>query len=89
MLVAEGLDAKELAMTMCTLKPGEAVAHHGHPDQEEIYILMKGKSQVRTDDDKVEAETYSFFCFPPGCNHSVLNNSTEDAEWLFVAPAKP
>lgn len=88
MLVADGLDARELAMTMCTLKPGEAVAHHGHPDQEEIYILMKGNSEVRTDEEKVDAEAYSFFRFPPGCNHSVYNNSDEDAEWLFVF-AKP
>jgi len=88
MLVADGLDAEELEMTMCTLKPGEAVAHHGHPDQEEIYILMRGKSEVRTDEEKVNAEAYSFFCFPPGCNHSVYNNSDEDAEWLFVAAAK-
>ena len=88
MLVADGLDAEELEMTMCTLKPGEAVAHHGHPDQEEIYILLKGKSEVRTDEKKVNAEACSFFCFPPGCNHSVYNNSDEDAEWLFVAAAK-
>ncbi len=89
MMVAEGLGAEELEMTMCTLKPGEAVAHHGHPDQEEIYILMKGKSEVRTDEEKVESEAYSFFYFPPGCNHSVYNNSDEEAEWLFVAAAKP
>ena len=88
MLAADGLGSQELLMTMCALKPGEAVAHHGHPDHEEIYILMKGKSEVRTDEEKVDAEAYSFFCFPLGCNHSVYNNSGEDAEWLFVAAAQ-
>ena len=86
--VAEGLGAKDLLMTMCTLKPGEGVAHHSHPDQEEIYILVKGKSEVRTDREKVEAEAYSFFYFPPGCPHSVYNNSSESCDWLFVA-SKP
>lgn len=75
-------------MTMCTLKPGEAVAHHSHPDQEEIYILLKGASEIRTDKEKVEAEAYSFFYFPPGCPHSVYNYSAEDADWLFIATAK-
>lgn len=88
MQIADGLGAKELLMTMCTLKPGEAVAHHSHPDQEEIYVLLKGRSEVRTDEEKVEAEAYSFFCFPPGCPHSVYNSSDGDADWLFVAAVK-
>jgi quercetin dioxygenase-like cupin family protein len=83
-----GLGSKEVAMSMAILKPGESIEPHKHSQREEIYLLVKGRSQVLVDDKKpIDAEAYSFFRFGRDVMHSVRNNSSEDAHWIFVGAA--
>ena len=83
-----GLGSRQVAMSMSILKPGQSVTHHNHPGREEIYILLKGRSQVFVEDEKpMDAEAYQFFWFDKGVMHSVRNHAEEDAHWLFVSQA--
>ena len=83
-----GLGAKQVAMSMSVMKPGQSIVHHKHPEREEVYILLRGKSQVFVEDEKpIDAEAYQFFLFDKGTMHSVSNNTQEDAHWLFVSRA--
>ncbi len=87
-LVSKGLEAKKIAMSLSTLKPGERVAHHLHERAEEIYLLIQGKSRVHIYDEAFNVEAFTAFCFPPQTMHSVINNSENDAMWIFIgAPA--
>ena len=87
-LVSKDLDAKHIAMTLAVLKPGEKVSHHRHEEAEEIYLLIQGKSQVLVDNESFDVEAFTAICFPPETMRSVINNSKDDATWIFVgAPA--
>lgn len=87
-LVSKGLEAKHIAMSLTSLKPGERVLHHRHKEAEEIYLLIKGRSQVLVDNETFDVEAFTALCFPPETMRSVINNSKNDAIWIFIgAPA--
>jgi quercetin dioxygenase-like cupin family protein len=73
-----------MAMSMTILKPGQKIPVHSHPTAEEIHLLMKGKSTVIIEGEKVPAEAITTFRFPPHSNYGLINDSTEDATWIFV-----
>ncbi len=83
-----GLGAGEVAMSMSILKPGQSIEHHQHPNREEVYIILKGKSQILVEDEiPIDVKAYEFFLIKKGVMHSVCNNSNEDAHWIFISGA--
>ena len=45
---------------------------------------MNGKSTVTVDGEKVKAEAITAFYFPPGSNYRLINDSKDDATWIFI-----
>jgi quercetin dioxygenase-like cupin family protein len=83
-IVGRDLGAEHLAMSMTILKPGQKIPVHSHPTAEEIHLIMKGKSTVIIEGERVGAEAITAFRFPPGSNYGLTNDSKEDATWIFV-----
>ncbi len=83
-LVSKGLEAKHIAMSLSVIKPGQRVSHHRHREAEEIYLLVKGRSQVLVDNETFDVEALTALCFPPETMRSVANNSEDDALWIFI-----
>jgi quercetin dioxygenase-like cupin family protein len=73
-----------LRMSVARLLPGQDVDHHDHETMCEIYYLMRGRGQFRVDDQLIDAEENMAMYFEPGVMRSVVNNSDEEAWWLFV-----
>jgi quercetin dioxygenase-like cupin family protein len=73
-----------LRMSVARLLPGEEVDHHDHYTMSEVYFLMRGKGHFRVDDALIEVEQNTAMYFQPGVMRSVVNNSDEEAWWLFV-----
>ena len=79
-----------LRMSVARLLPGQSVDHHKHHRMNEIYYLMRGRSQVRVDEQSFEVEENTAVHFPPEPMRSVYNHSDAEAWWLFVgAPPEP
>jgi quercetin dioxygenase-like cupin family protein len=71
-------------MSVARLLPGQDVDHHDHNTMCEVYFLMRGKGQFRVNDQLIDAEQNTAMYFEPGVMRSVINNSDEEAWWLFV-----
>ena len=78
------LGCEHLAFSIGHLKPGQSVAHHRHKQAEEIYVLMRGRAQIRIGDQVLDAEAHDAFRIPAAVYRSVYNHSDEDCWWLFM-----
>lgn len=82
------LRCEHLAFSIGRLAPGQSVEHHRHKEAEEVYLLLRGKSQIRIDDEVIDARPLEAFRIPAEQYRSVYNNSSEECWWLFMgAPA--
>jgi quercetin dioxygenase-like cupin family protein len=79
--------AKFSMVAEMTLAPGAIIAYHIHPNDEEIYLLIKGNGNYIEHDRSehpVSAGSYTF-C-PRGEGHGLINNTSEPLVFLaFIA----
>jgi quercetin dioxygenase-like cupin family protein len=78
------LQCAHLAFSVGRLEPGQSVYHHHHREAEEIYLLVGGRSQIRIEDEVIEATPFDAFRIPPQLDRSVYNNSHEPCWWVFI-----
>lgn len=78
------LACEHLAFSIGHLKPGESVEHHTHKEAEEVYVLIKGRSQIRIGGEVIEAKELDAFRFAPSVPRSVYNHTDEDCWWIFI-----
>ena len=78
------LGCEHLAFSIGHLEPGQSVEHHRHKDAEEIYVLIRGRAQIRVGDKVLEAEPFDAFRIPADVERSVYNHSEEECWWLFM-----
>jgi quercetin dioxygenase-like cupin family protein len=83
-LVGRDLGAEHFALNMTVLKPGQKIPIHTHPTAEEVHIIMTGKSTAIVEGERVPAEAITVFRYPPGLHYGLINDSKEDATWIFV-----
>jgi mannose-6-phosphate isomerase-like protein (cupin superfamily) len=83
-IIGSAIDAEYMAMSIAIMKPGERILKHNHKEAEEIYVLSKGKSTIIGGDKKVHVEATTFFRFPPKTQREIINDSDEDATWIFI-----
>ena len=81
---AINLNSGLLRMSVARILPGQDVDHHRHYTMSEIYYLMKGRAQLRIDDEVIDVEENTACFFPPEPMRSVYNNSDQECWWLFV-----
>lgn len=69
-----------------TLRPGKRnFPFHAHGAMWELYYVLSGTSQMRTDEETVELEPGDSYLCRPGLAHQLINNS--DADFVFVVVA--
>jgi mannose-6-phosphate isomerase-like protein (cupin superfamily) len=78
------LGCEHLAISIGKLEPGESCDHHQHRECEEVYILARGRSEIRIGDGSLEAKPMDAFRIPAGVDHSVYNNSDDTCWWIFM-----
>jgi mannose-6-phosphate isomerase-like protein (cupin superfamily) len=83
-IIGSAIDAEYMAMSIAIMKPGEKILKHNHKEAEEIYVLSKGKSTIVGGNKKVHVEATTFFRFPPKTQREIINDSDEEAVWIFI-----
>lgn len=78
------LECEHLAFSIGHLKPGQSVGHHRHEKAEEVYVLIKGRSQIRIGEEVIEAKAHDAFRVPAPVYRSVYNHTNEDCWWIFI-----
>lgn len=83
-IIGSAIDAEYMAMSIAVMKPGEKILRHNHKEAEEIYVLTSGRSTIIGGDKKIRVKATTFFRFPPKIQREIINDSDEDATWIFI-----
>jgi mannose-6-phosphate isomerase-like protein (cupin superfamily) len=79
--------AKNLAITLVQGAPGSMQAVHGHPDNEQIYVIVRGRGVMQVADEMQEVGEGTLVYIPPGAAHAIKNMSEEPL--VFVSATSP
>jgi mannose-6-phosphate isomerase-like protein (cupin superfamily) len=88
LLLAGGqFGSQNLAITWVEGGPGSMQAVHGHPDNEQIYVIVRGRGVVQVADEMQEVGEGTLVYIPPGAAHAIKN--TSDGPLVFVSATSP
>ena len=88
LLLREGqFGASNLAITWVKGAPGSMQAVHGHPDNEQIYVIVRGRGVMQVADEMQEVGEGTLVYIPPGAAHAIKN--TSDEPLVFVSATSP
>jgi len=88
LLLTEGqFGSKNLAITWVEGEPGSMQAVHGHPDNEQIYVIVRGRGVMQVADEMQEVGEGTLLYIPPGAAHAIKN--TSDEPLVFVSATSP
>lgn len=57
------------------LEPGSSVGEHGHPDTEELYLILEGEGTASLDGDRFPVKAGDLFVVKAGHAHGLENDS--------------
>jgi len=87
LLRAGQFGAENLAITWVEGEPGSMQAVHGHPDNEQIYVILRGRGVMEVGDEMEEVDEGTLVFIPPGSAHAIKN--TTDDPLVFVSATSP
>jgi quercetin dioxygenase-like cupin family protein len=70
-----------------TIPPGESNSYHSHEEEEQIYIVVRGKGVVQVGEEKIDAKAGDAVYLPPKIGHAFYNNSQKTAIILNIGAA--
>ena len=76
-----------LAITWVEAAPGSMQAVHGHPGNEQVYVIVRGRGVMHVGDDMQEVSEATLVFIPPGAAHAIKN--TSDEPLVFVSATSP
>ncbi len=79
--------SENLAITWVEAAPGSMQAVHGHPDNEQVYVIVRGRGVMHLGDDMQEVSEGTLVFIPPGAAHAIKN--TGDEPLVFVSATSP
>ena len=74
----EEISAPSRLCAELTLAPGAGIGEHDHVDEDEIYIIQRGKGVVVDNGKEVEVEAGDAVLTGKGASHSIRNTGTEE-----------
>lgn len=87
LLGREQFGSKNLAVTWADCEPGSMQAVHGHPDNEQVYVIVRGRGVMHVGGDMQEVREGTLVFIPPGAAHAIKNAS--DQPLVFVSATSP
>lgn len=83
----QGLPAQGFVQGYVVMPPGSGVAEHHH-HQEEIYLFLSGRGEIRVGEETSEVAGGSAVYIQGGVKHALRNTGVEDLVMVFTyAPA--
>ena len=79
--------SQNLAITWVEGAPGSEQPSHRHAENEQVYIIAKGRGLMSVGDDKQEVSQGAAILVPPNTDHSIRN--TGDEPLVFVSATSP
>lgn len=88
LLLSQGqFGSRNLAITSVEGGPGSMQAVHGHPDNEQAYVIVRGRGVMQVGDEMEEVGEGTLVFIPPGAAHAIKN--TGDEPLVFVSATSP
>jgi mannose-6-phosphate isomerase-like protein (cupin superfamily) len=84
MIVPKAL-TETLEAGLVVRKKGEGTPLASHPDEEEIYIILKGKGRIRVGDEWREVSPNTALYIPRNALHEIQCISEEPLEYIYIA----
>lgn len=84
-MLVEREEAETIAMGYVSVKKGESTKIDIHDDEEEIYLILKGRALLMIGDEKQEIEAGSVAYVPRNKKHNMTCLSDENLEYLYFA----
>jgi len=79
--------SRNLAITWVDCAPGSMQAVHGHPDNEQVYVIVRGRGVMQVGAEMEEVGEGTLVFIPPGLAHAIKN--TTDDPLVFVSATSP
>jgi oxalate decarboxylase/phosphoglucose isomerase-like protein (cupin superfamily) len=79
------LACERIAFIVNRQEPGGTGPMHAHDDAEEIYVLLRGRGQLRVDEETIEMRPLDAVRVAPRFEHTTSNPYDKDAWWLVMA----
>ncbi len=80
--LAEGENA---SVHVAIVNPGVKLKDHYHKFRDEIYVILKGKGEIRLNDRYIEVVEGDVVLIPKGTIHSIRNIGDEVLIFLFMS----
>jgi mannose-6-phosphate isomerase-like protein (cupin superfamily) len=88
LLLTEGqFGVRNLTITWVEGAPGSMQAVHGHPDNEQVYVIVRGRGVMQVAEEMQEVGEGTLVYIPPGAAHAIKN--TSDEPLVFVSATSP
>ena len=78
------LKGKTRLCAKLTLEPGASIGFHAHDDEEEIFVILKGKGRIQDGDDTQEVGVGDTILTGDGAGHAVESIGDEALEMMAV-----
>jgi mannose-6-phosphate isomerase-like protein (cupin superfamily) len=75
--------SQDIGLGVGRMLPGQYHIRHHHPDGSEFYYFLSGECTVHLDGEDVRARPGTAIYIPPGCVHSVRNDTDGVVELLY------
>ena len=76
--------ARNLDHRISTYRPGDGVAVHAHPEQEQIYHVLSGEGLLEIDGEARVVDGGTIVFVPPGVMHGITNTGFEQLVFLVI-----
>lgn len=84
--IANKWETKKLGFHLEVLDPGKfSCPYHFHHEEEELFLIMKGKAMVRQDDEFFEVKEGDLILFKTGVAHQFYNHTSDPLTFLALS----
>ena len=83
-VVVDNTFLNNLIVSSTDLKPGKATSGHSHAGQEEVYNFVKGKGQMKIENEVFPVSEGDMILIEDGKFHQVINSSAENLYFVCV-----
>lgn len=73
-----------LSMGRTTLEPGATIGVHGHPNTNDLYLILEGRGTGILDDERFPVGPGDLFLVKAGGSHGLVNDSETPLTFLGV-----
>ena len=78
------LDRDYCKVKEIVISPNEAPSYQYHLKRSEVWVIIKGKGQLKLDDNLIDVESGSVLRIPVKAKHQILNTGDEDLVFIEV-----